>query len=211
MRRYLSLSRSPRRTSKLPDVAEDLPNTAEKQSVAGEINSDLEPQESQANRSRPASLFDAADGSVAEETEVPPSAVGSTAALMSPNRDALTLPSPNLKIKKVDYYWSSWSKTWKYKNTGSKVTPDSVGFGSMLTSPSTASNDPWQGFCFVVVRKLPGADEVPSVEPTFQVVVKSPYLVSACKRVMGYIPGISWSADPLEVRFLILLDLYGAC
>lgn len=203
MRRYLSLSRSSRRNSKLPDVSEDLPNAAEKQSVAGETRSALEPQESQANHSRPASLLGDANGSVAEETEVPPSAVGSTAALMSPNRDAPTLPSPSLKIKKVDYYWSSWSKTWKYKNTGSRITPDSMG-----SSPSAAANDPWQGFCFVVVRKLPGADQAPSSEPTFQVVVKSSYLVSACKRVIGYIPGISWSADPLEVRFRFLLGVY---
>ena len=56
----------------------------------------------------------------------------------------------NLKVKRVDYFWSTWSKAWKYKNTGSGVVAEAmrpVGNGS--------DNDPWQNFCFVVVRKFP--------------------------------------------------------
>ncbi len=97
---------------------------------------------------------------------------------------------PTLKIKRVDYYYSRWTKGWKYKNMGDKVTPEKVPLGS------TSNNDAWQSFCFVVVRTLSRNEE----EPTFHVVVKSPYLVQAFKTVMQEIRGISWTADPLQVH-----------
>lgn len=100
------------------------------------------------------------------------------------------LVPPTLKIKRVDYYYSRWTKGWKYKNMGDKVTPEKVVLGS------TSNNDAWQGFCFVVVRTLSRNDE----EPTFHVVIKSPYLVQALKTVMQELRGISWNADPLQVQ-----------
>ena len=100
-----------------------------------------------------------------------------------------------LKIKRVDHYWSTWSKSWKYRNTGSGVIAEAVrpvGNGS--------DNDPWANFCFVVVRKIPEPNkQLEGAEITFQVVVKSPYLLKACKEVIGSIPGLSWTAEPLEV------------
>ncbi|OCH86746.1 P-loop containing nucleoside triphosphate hydrolase protein [Obba rivulosa] len=116
---------------------------------------------------------------------------GSTAALVSA---PAALPPPTLKVKRVDHYWSNWSKAWKYRNTSSKVTPEMMtAFGG-----SSDSSDPWLSFCFVVVRKMPqNMDE--GQEPTFQIVVKSPYLVKACKDVIGDVPGLSWTQDPLQV------------
>ena len=110
---------------------------------------------------------------------------------------AVPLAAPNLKVKRVDYYYSRWSKSWKYKNMGDKVTPEKIPLGS------TSSNDAWQGFCFVVVRTLSRNDE----EPTFHLVIKSPYLVQAFKAVMQEIRGISWTADPLQVRNRLMLSL----
>ena len=108
-------------------------------------------------------------------------------------------PPPNLKVKRVDYFWSTWSKQWKYRNTSAKVRPDDAlkAVGNGLDD----GNDPWQGFCFVVVRKLPQpGDEKEKDEPTFQVVVKSPYLLMALKEVIQKVQGVSWTAEPLEVR-----------
>ena len=121
----------------------------------------------------------------------------STTALVAP---AAPLTPPTLKVKRVDYYWSRWAKAWKYKNMGEKVTPETVALGA------SSSNDPWQSFCFVVVRTFPrnrqGEEEK---EPTFHIVVKSPYLLQACKDVIQTIPGLSWNDDPLEVTILHVL------
>ena len=111
----------------------------------------------------------------------------STTALLSPSAP---LVPPNLKVKRVDYYYSKWSKAWKYKNMGEKVTPENVPVGT------SAANDPWASFCFVVVRTFPQQE---GAEPTFQVIIKSPYLLQACKDVMKKIPGLSWNADPITV------------
>ena len=119
----------------------------------------------------------------------------------TPPQPQAPLPSPNLKIKRVDHFWSTWSKCWKYRNTGSGVVAEAV-----RPVGNGTDNDPWQNFCFVVVRKLPDprhADRPgPAGEIKFQIVVKSPYLLKACKDVVGTVPGISWTAEPLEVRFV---------
>lgn len=104
------------------------------------------------------------------------------------------LAPPNLKVKRVDHYYSRWSKSWKYRNTGDKIIPEPVPVGAT----TTAVNDPWGSFCFVVVRTLPRDKE--GAEPTFRVIIKSPYLLHACEDVIQYYPGLSWNADPVSVR-----------
>ncbi|KAH9934528.1 P-loop containing nucleoside triphosphate hydrolase protein [Epithele typhae] len=126
----------------------------------------------------------------------------STAALFSP---AAPPPPAVLKVKRVDYYYSTWSKVWKYRNTSAKVRADAlltvVGNGN-----EGNADDAWAGYCFVVVRKIPQpTTDGQQGEPTFQVVVKSPYLLAACKEVMGKIQGVSWTAEPLELDPLLLL------
>lgn len=39
-----------------------------------------------------------------------------------------------------------------------------------------------------------------NMEPTFKIVIKSEYILKACKDVIQTWPGISWNSDPLEVR-----------
>lgn len=115
----------------------------------------------------------------------------STAALMPPSTP---LAPVNLKVKRVDHYYSWWSRSWKYKNMGEHVKPEKLPAG--VTS-STNDNDPWKSFCFVVIRSLPKKED--EGEPSFKVVIKSSYLLKACKDVMQKIPGISWNVDSLQV------------
>jgi hypothetical protein len=79
-------------------------------------------------------------------------------------------------------------------------------------------NDPWKEFCFVqvfllydtvsanltpassVVRTLPQNDDQSAKQPTFKVVIKSEYILKACKEVIKTWHGVSWNSDPLEVR-----------
>ncbi|KAI0819855.1 P-loop containing nucleoside triphosphate hydrolase protein [Trametes gibbosa] len=113
------------------------------------------------------------------------------------------LPPPNLKIKRVDHFWSDWSKGWKYRNTGSSIVAEAVrpvGNGS--------ANDPWQNFCFVVVRKFPQHVNNGEEEIKFKIVIKSPYLLKACKDVIGDVPGVSWTAEPLELDPQLILAFF---
>jgi len=100
------------------------------------------------------------------------------------------LPSPNLKIKKVDHFYSRWSKKWKYQNSGSNAIPE------VMAPPMDGKDDSWQQFCFVVVREIPRSEDL---EPYFQIEVKSQYLLKACKDVIAEVQGVSWNAVPLEV------------
>lgn len=47
-----------------------------------------------------------------------------------------------------------------------------------------------------VVRTMP---EMENQSPSFKFVIKSEYILKACKDVIESWPGISWHTDPLEV------------
>ncbi|KAJ4467256.1 P-loop containing nucleoside triphosphate hydrolase protein [Lentinula aciculospora] len=106
---------------------------------------------------------------------------------------------PSLKIKRVDHYYSRWYKAWKYKNTSSVITVESVPLINRM------ENDPWKDYLFVIVRSIPDSDRNRNKEPTFKFVVKSEYILKACKDVIQSWPGISWNSDPLEIDPEILL------
>lgn len=103
-------------------------------------------------------------------------------------------PLPTLKVKKVDHFYSRWSKKWKYQNSGSNVIPE------LRPLPSDGKDDPWQEFCFVIVREIPNDGQS---SPYFKFVIKSPYLLKACKDVIGEVQGVSWNAIPLEVSNVV--------
>ncbi|KAF9456240.1 hypothetical protein BDZ94DRAFT_1350405 [Collybia nuda] len=100
------------------------------------------------------------------------------------------LPIPSLKVKRLDYYYSRWGKTWKYRNMNSKVTVET------LPIIHSGGNDPWKDCSFVIVRTLPMQEKQ---EPTFKLIVKSEYILKVCKDVIQEWPGISWNSDPLEL------------
>ncbi|KAH7871023.1 P-loop containing nucleoside triphosphate hydrolase protein [Lentinula edodes] len=110
---------------------------------------------------------------------------------------------PSLKIKRVDHYYSRWYKAWRYRNTSSTITVESVPL------INRGENDPWKDYLFVIVRRLPDSNATGSKEPSFRFVVKSEYILKACKDVIQSWPGISWNSDPLEIDpeiFLTFLD-----
>jgi hypothetical protein len=76
------------------------------------------------------------------------------------------------------------------KNSSSNVIPE------LRSLPSDGKDDPWVGFCFIVIRTIPQQEDK---DITFKVVIKSPYLLKACKDVIQEIAGLSWNAIPLEV------------
>lgn len=101
-----------------------------------------------------------------------------------------SVPVPTLKVKRVDNYYSRWSKSWKYRNTSSKVAVESV---PVL---SGGQNDQWKDYSFVVVRTIPRME---NADVTYKIVIKSEYILKACKDVIESWPGISWNSDPLEL------------
>jgi len=76
----------------------------------------------------------------------------------------------------------------------------------------SGSNDAWKDFLFVYVTTSSLAQILPyrhfriirtlreNRDPEFKLVVKSEYILKACKDVIQTWPGISWNSDPLEVR-----------
>ncbi|CAK5277207.1 unnamed protein product [Mycena citricolor] len=106
------------------------------------------------------------------------------------------LPPASMKIKRLDYFYSSWSKQWKYKNMNSRVTVET------LPILGGGSNDPWKDYSFVVVRTIPQQE---NQKPTFKIVIKSAYLAKALRDVIQTWPGVSWNADPLELEPEIFL------
>jgi hypothetical protein len=109
------------------------------------------------------------------------------------------LEPPKLKVKRLDYYYSFWTKSWKYKSMNSRITVE-----ERRPSLAIGENDPWKDFAFVVIRTVPRSSEVVQL-PTFKIVIKSDYLCKGLKDVIKYWPGISWNLDPLTLDPEILL------
>ncbi|KAF7304528.1 AAA domain-containing protein [Mycena chlorophos] len=107
------------------------------------------------------------------------------------------LPPASTKVKRVDYYYSRWGKTWKYKNMNSKVTVE-----TLPILGGGGNNDPWKEFSFVLVRTIPQQE---NRQPTFKLVIKSEYILKACQDVIQTWPGVSWNAEPLELEPEIFL------
>ncbi|KIJ54631.1 hypothetical protein M422DRAFT_41879 [Sphaerobolus stellatus SS14] len=120
--------------------------------------------------------------------------------LLEESNTTLQIPSEiqgplTLKVKKVDHFFSKWTKKWKYQDSGSKVIPE------LRPLATDGKDDPWKPYSFVVVRELPENGR----PPYFRITIKSPYLLKACMEVVGEVPGLSWNSIPMEVDPVILL------
>ncbi|KAH9931588.1 uncharacterized protein B0H18DRAFT_1208895 [Fomitopsis serialis] len=98
---------------------------------------------------------------------------------------------PGLQVKRVDRIFDMNAHTWTYEDTKVHAIPQVFSGGR-----TSDGSDVWQSFCFVVVRQIP---PVPGAESTVSVIVKSPYLRTACQDVIGEVSGISWTVDHLEL------------
>ncbi|KAG5719296.1 ATPase family AAA domain-containing protein 3B [Termitomyces sp. T112] len=116
--------------------------------------------------------------------------------------DDEALPVPSLQVKRVDLYFSRWSRSWTYRNMSSKVAVE------VISSLQSGNSDPWKDYSFVLVRKIP---KMENQEPTFKIVIKSGYILKACQDVVQTWPGISWNAEPVEVdpeMFIAFFDKF---
>lgn len=69
-----------------------------------------------------------------------------------------------------------------------------------VTATYVGKEDLWTQFCFIVVRMVPQPEDEGI---SYKVVVKSPYLLTACKDVIQDVPGLSWNSVPLEVCLFV--------
>ncbi|KAF7362807.1 AAA domain-containing protein [Mycena venus] len=88
------------------------------------------------------------------------------------------LPPALLKIKRLDYFYSRWSKGWKYRKINTNTT-------DTLPVLPGAPNDQWKDYGIVFVRTIPQQENLP---PTFTIIIQCEYLYKVCQDA---IPG--WS------------------
>ena len=130
-----------------------------------------------------------------------------------------TTPSPaedpaalNLDVKFVDSRYKEKDPCgWEYEDTH-----DTGDVPAELVQPLgiDASEDSWTKYCFVVVRRYPTPEKQARgiKQIVFEIVIKSEYLLKACKDVIGGGNGISWSSPPVTVRtYHILLAVFFSC
>ncbi|KAF8996417.1 hypothetical protein BDQ17DRAFT_1284512 [Cyathus striatus] len=109
------------------------------------------------------------------------------------------LPIPSLKVKRLDYYYSRWTKGWKYGYDARYITVETIPI------INTGANDAWKEYSFVIVRTIP---KEPDHEPSFKIVIKSEYILKACKDIIETWPGISWNSDPVQLKPEVFITFY---
>ena len=109
-------------------------------------------------------------------------------------------PASSLDVKYVDSRYKEEDPSgWEYEDT-----PNPGDVPAELVQPLgiETTDDSWDEYCFVVVRKYPTPEEKASGnrQIVFEIVIKSVYLLKACKDVIGDVRGLSWSSQPVTVR-----------
>ncbi|RPD62803.1 P-loop containing nucleoside triphosphate hydrolase protein [Lentinus tigrinus ALCF2SS1-6] len=134
------------------------------------------------------------------------SSSSSVAPTPSPPTTVEELPSLELGIKYVDSKYDEEKNVWDYEDTSN---PD---VAAELVQPvgtdTSDENSDWSKFCFVVVRKYSRAQEKHKRTISFEVVIKSSYLRTACRDVMQQVRGISWVSEPLTLDPKLLITFY---
>ena len=112
---------------------------------------------------------------------------------MSSSSDSPTSTSTPL-LKRVDRVFDTTTRVWGCEDTKVESFPSVLSGGR-----ATDGYDVWHSVHFVVVRHMP-ADSSSKEEPAVTIIIKSTQLRDVCKEVIGELPGLSWTVDPLEVR-----------
>ncbi|PIL28926.1 hypothetical protein GSI_08973 [Ganoderma sinense ZZ0214-1] len=108
----------------------------------------------------------------------------------------------NLDVKFIDSRWDERYQSWMYNDTANPEIP------AELVQPvgtEAEGSDCREKYCFVVVRKY-SRDLVPTIN--FEIVLKSPYLITACKNVMADVPGVSWNSEPIRLDPKTLIAVF---
>ncbi|KAK2461348.1 hypothetical protein APHAL10511_006633 [Amanita phalloides] len=115
-------------------------------------------------------------------------------------------PMPSFQVKRVDCYYSSWSKSWKYRNMSNKIFAEpSPPTRSTSIVSNTPADDKWKDYAMVLVRIIP-IDK--HMKPGYRYVIKSTHVRSVCEDVIRSWPGIKWDSDPLEISPQVLITFY---
>jgi len=112
------------------------------------------------------------------------------------------MSQPTFQVKRVDHVYNMQTRMWTYEDTKVLDEPQILHGGKM-----SDGSDAWQSYCFVVVRKIP-PQTAPGTEPTVSLTIKSPYLITACKNVIGAVATMSWTVDPLELSIDLLIAFF---
>lgn len=107
------------------------------------------------------------------------------------------LPSLELGIKYVDSKYDEEKNVWDYEDTTNPDVPAEL--VQPVGTDTSDENSDWGKFCFIVVRKHSRAQEKHKRTISFEVVIKSSYLRTACRDVMQQVRGVSWVSEPLTV------------
>ena len=102
----------------------------------------------------------------------------------------------NLDVKFVDSRWDEESDSWKHSDT---TNPDIPAEQVQPMGAEATDSDSWEQYCFVVVRKHSKTSENSRRTITFEIVLKSPYLITACRNIMSDVRGVSWNSQPITV------------
>ncbi len=107
------------------------------------------------------------------------------------------LPSLEMGIKYVDSKYDEDNDAWEYEETSNpNVSAELV---QPIGTDTSDEDSDWSKFCFVVVRKHKREEEKHKRTISFEIVIKSSYLLTACRDVMQQAQGISWVSEPVIV------------
>ena len=123
-------------------------------------------------------------------------ATSTSPTLASTSSDSVDVPPLNLDVKFVDSRWDEESDSWKYTDTAN---PDVPAEQVQPVGAEATDTNSWAEYCFVVVRKHSKESKNSKRTITFEIVLKSPYLITACRNVMADIRGVSWDSEPITV------------
>ncbi|KAF8632729.1 hypothetical protein AX15_001724 [Amanita polypyramis BW_CC] len=115
-----------------------------------------------------------------------------------------SIPMPSFQVKRVDCYYSSWSKLWKYRNTNYKVAAEGRSPRTTVV-PFPSIIDQWKDCALVLVRTIPIEKHL---KPTFKYIVNSLHIKTVCQDVIRSWPGIDWGSDPLEISPKVFIAFY---
>lgn len=110
-----------------------------------------------------------------------------------------------LDVKRLDLVWDQILGRWNTQDTP-VVSEEEKAF---------VLEDPYKQYAFVYTTRYGGGNgsvaigsgSYPHLGPIPEIEIKSRWLRQACKEVVGKMPGVSWTAEPLVVSYIDIHQL----